>query len=213
LREICNKWDILLIVDETMTGFGRTGKMFAIDHYDVVPDILVVGKALGVYCPLTATIFSHKIAKTFEENLFGHGQSYSGHALACAAALAGIKVLQDEEIVDHAREMGEYLGRGLNSLTEIHRLIGDVRGLGLFWTIELVKDKDTKEPTRRAAEKYTRTLVSRIAEYLLEEKNIYIPADKFGIWIVPPLIVSRMEIDFLVDAIDDALTVVGTEVK
>jgi len=213
LREICNKWDILLIVDETMTGFGRTGKMFAIEHYDVVPDIMVVGKALGVYCPLTATIFSHKIAKTFEENLFGHGQSYSGHALACAAALAGIKVLQDEGIVDHAREMGDYLGRGLNALTEKHRMIGNVRGLGLFWTIELVKDRDTKEPLRRATEKYARTVVSEIAEYLLQEKNIYIPADKFGIWIVPPLIVTREEIKFLIDALDEALTFAGTEVK
>jgi len=213
LREICDKWDILLIVDETMTGFGRTGKMFAIEHYDVVPDIIVVGKALGVYCPLTATIFSHKIAKSFEQNLFGHGQSYSGHALACAAALAGIQVLQDEGIVDRARERGKYLGRRLNALAEKHRVIGDVRGLGLFWTLELVKDRDTKEPLRRAAEKYSSTVLSQIAEYLLREKNIYIPADKFGIWIVPPLIVSREEIDFLLGAIDEALAVVGTEVK
>jgi taurine--2-oxoglutarate transaminase len=187
--------------------------MFAIEHYDVVPDIIVVGKALGVYCPLTATIFSHKIAKTFEENLFGHGQSYSGHALACAAALASIEVLGEDGIVDHAKEMGEYLDRKLNSLAEKHRMIGNVRGLGLFWTIELVKDRDTKEPLRRATEKYARTVVSEIAEYLLQEKNIYIPADKFGIWIVPPLIVSQEEIDFLVGAIDDALTVVGTEVN
>ena len=84
--------------------------MFAIEHYDVIPDIMVVGKALGVYCPLTAAIFSQKVAETFEENLFGHGQSYSGHALACAAALTSIKILQEDGIVDHSREMGEYLG-------------------------------------------------------------------------------------------------------
>jgi taurine--2-oxoglutarate transaminase len=205
LREICDKWDILLIVDETMTGFGRTGKMFAIEHYGVIPDILVVGKALGVYCPLTATIFSHKVAMSFEENLFGHGQSYSGHALACAAALASIKVLQEDGLVDHARELGEYLGQRLTALAEKHHAVGDVRGLGLFWTLELVKDRDTKEPVRLATEKYAYTTVSKIAEYLLREKNIYIPVDKFGIWIVPPLIVTREEIDFLVLAIDDAL--------
>jgi taurine--2-oxoglutarate transaminase len=153
LREICDKWDILLIVDETMTGFGRTGKMFAIEHYGVIPDILVVGKALGVYCPLTATIFSHKVAMSFEENLFGHGQSYSGHALACAAALASIKVLQEDGLVDHAREMGEYLGQRLTALAKKHHAVGDVRGLGLFWTLELVKDRDTKEPVRLATEK------------------------------------------------------------
>ncbi len=213
LREICNKWDILLIVDETMTGFGRTGKMFATEHYDIVPDIMVVGKALGVYVPLTAAIFSHKVAKTFEENLFGHGQSYSGHALACAAALAGIKTMQEDGIVDHAGEMGEYLGHKLTALAEKHRSVGDVRGMGLFWTIELIKDKGTKEPLRRATEKYNYTVVSRIAEYLLREKNIYIPADKFGIWIVPPLIVTQEEIDFLVDAIDEALAIADAEVK
>jgi taurine--2-oxoglutarate transaminase len=211
LREICDKWDMLLIADETMTGFGRTGKMFAIEHYGVIPDILVLGKAMGVYCPISAVIFSQKVAKTFEENLFGHGQSYSGHALASAAALAGINVLQQDGIVDHAKELGEYLGERLTELTEEHQSIGDVRGLGLFWTIELVKDRVTKEPLRRATEKYAHSTVSKIAEYLLREKNIYIPADKFGIWIVPPLIVTREEIDFLVEAIDDALKIVDAE--
>jgi taurine--2-oxoglutarate transaminase len=213
LRKICNKWDILLIADETMTGFGRTGKMFAIEHYDVIPDIMVVGKALGVYCPLTAAIFSQKVAEIFEENLFGHGQSYSGHALACAAALTSIEILQEDGIVDHSREMGEYLGHRLNALVEKHPSIGDIRGLGLFWAIELVKDRNTKEPMRRVTEKYAYNPVSKIAEYLLQEKNIYIPADKFGIWIVPPLIVTEVEIDFLVSAIDDALAIADVEVN
>jgi taurine--2-oxoglutarate transaminase len=131
--------------------------------------------------------------------------------LASTAALAGINVLQQDGIVDHAKEMGEYLGERLTELTEEHQSIGDVRGLGLFWTIELVKDRDIKEPLRRATEKYANTTVSKIAEYLLREKNIYIPADKFGIWIVPPLIVTREEIDFLVEAIDDALKIVDAE--
>jgi taurine--2-oxoglutarate transaminase len=187
--------------------------MFAIEHYNVIPDILIMGKALGVYCPLTAVIFSHKVAKTFEDNLYGHGQSYSGHALACAAALAGIKVLQEDGILDHAREMGEYLGNKLTAFAETHRSIGDIRGMGLFWTIELVKDRDTKEPLRRATEKYAPNPLSKIADYLLQEKNIYIPADKFGIWFVPPLIVTKKEIDFLVDAIDDALKIVDAELQ
>jgi len=211
LREICDKWDILLIADETMTGFGRTGEMFAINHYNVTPDIMVVGKSIGMYCPLTATIFSQKVAEAFENNLFGHGQSYSGHALACAAALASVKVLQEDGIVEHARKMGEYLGHRLTALAETHRSVGDVRGLGLFWTIELVKNRETKEPFRRPTEKYTYTPVSKIADYLLQEKNIYIPADKFGVWIVPPLIVSKEEIDFLVEAIDDALRIADAE--
>lgn len=211
LRSICDKWNLLLIADETMTGFGRTGKMFAIDHYNVIPDIMVVGKALGVYCPLTATIFSKRVAEAFEDNLFGHGQSYSGHALACAAALASIDVLQEDRIVDRVRKMGEYLGRRLAALAETHKSVGDVRGLGLFWTIELVKSKETKEPFRRATEKYAFTTVNKIADYLLREKNIYIPSDKFGIWIVPPLIVTESELDFIVDAIDQALNIADAE--
>ncbi|MCP4259233.1 MAG: aspartate aminotransferase family protein [Planctomycetes bacterium] len=212
LREICNKWDVVLIVDETMTGLGRTGEMFAIEHYNTVPDIIVMGKALGVYCPLTATIFSSKIAEVFEQNVFGHGQSFSGHALACAAALAGINVLNEEGILDRVKEMGQYMGNRLKLLEQVHKSVGDVRGIGLFWTIELVKNRQTKESFRKQTEKYTHNVVTEISEYLLQKKNIYIPADKFGIWIVPPLIVKKEEIDFLVDSIDEALKIADDKV-
>lgn len=205
LREICDKWDLLLIADETMTGLGRTGRMFASEHYGVVPDILILGKALGVYCPLTAVVFSQKVAQCFEDNLFGHGQSYSGHAFASAGALAGINVLLEEGLIDLARKNGEYLGSRLKMLAAEFEMVGDVRGLGLFWTIELVKDRKSRQPIRQVGEKYANTIVTNIAEYLLREKNIYIPRDKFGIWVVPPLIVTREEIDFLVDGIEDAL--------
>lgn len=213
LRAICDRWDVLLIVDETMTGLGRTGKMFAFEHYDIVPDIIVLGKALGVYSPLSATIFSRKVAEVFDDNLFGHGQSYSGHALSCAAGLASIEVLLNDGLLEQAREKGDYLGKKLLPLADRHISIGDIRGLGLFWTIELVVDAVTKEPVRKVNEKYTPTVVSTIARFLLEEKNIYIPADKFGLWIVPPLIVSEQEIDFLVEAIDEALFIADREVK
>jgi taurine--2-oxoglutarate transaminase len=212
LREICDKWELVLIADETMTGLGRTGKLFAIEHYDVVPDIIVMGKALGVYCPLTAAVFSSKIARVFDDNVFGHGQSFSGHALGCAAALAGINVLNEEKILDRVREMGQYLGNRLATLEQRHRSVGDVRGIGLFWTLELVRNRGTKEPFRRHTEKYSHNVITEIAEYLLREKNIYIPADKFGIWIVPPLIVEKQEIDFIVDSIDEALKIADDEV-
>ena len=212
LREICDKWDIVLIADETMTGLGRTGKMFAIEHYGIVPDIIVMGKALGVYCPLTATVFSRKIAEVFDNNVFGHGQSFSGHALGCAAALAGIHVLNEEKILDHVKEMGQYLGSRLKTLEQRHTSVGEVRGMGLFWTLELVRNRQTKEPFRKQIQKYARNVVTEIAEYLLREKNIYIPADKFGIWIVPPLIVKKEEIDFIVDSIDDALKIADDKV-
>ena len=103
--------------------------------------------------------------------------------------------------------MGEYLESKLAPLASKHPSIGDIRGLGLFWTIELVKDAASKEPLRRVSEKYSNTVVSEIARYLLEEQNVYIPADKYGIWIVPPLVVSKEEIDYLVEAIDKSLEI------
>lgn len=205
VRQICDRWKLLLIVDETMTGMGRTGKLLAIEHYGIEPDILVMGKALGVYCPLAATVFSEKVSQSFEANLFGHGQSFSGHALGCAAALASLEVLVEDGLLKQVRELGAYLGSELRKLAPRHPSVGDVRGLGLFWTVELVKDQTTKTPLRRTTEKYTKTIVSQLADFLLHQRNVYVPSDKFGIWIVPPLIVTRDEIDFLVAAIDDAL--------
>jgi taurine--2-oxoglutarate transaminase len=205
LRALCDKWGLLLIVDETMTGMGRTGRMFAIEHYGVVPDIIVLGKALGVYCPMAATIFSEKVARSFDDNIFGHGQSFSGHALGAAAALASIDVLHEEGLLERTRELGDYLGTRLRALGETHPCVGDVRGLGLFWTIELVKDRATKEPLRRATEKYTRTIVKDVSDYLFRKRDIYVPSDKFGIWVVPPLVVTRDELDWVCAAIDDAL--------
>jgi taurine--2-oxoglutarate transaminase len=212
LREICDRWEVVLIADETMTGFGRTGKLFAIEHYGIVPDIIVMGKALGVYCPLTAAVFSNKIARVFDDNVFGHGQSFSAHALGCAAALAGINLLCKDEMLDRVTEMGQYLGNRLKTLEQRHRSVGDVRGIGLFWTLELVRNRQTKEPFRKQLEKYAPNVLTEIAAYLLREKNIYIPADKFGIWIVPPLIVDTHEIDFIVDSIDEALKIADDEV-
>ena len=205
LRQLCDRWDILLIADETMTGMGRTGELLAINHYDVEPDIIIMGKALGAYCPLAATIFSERVADSFDDHIFGHGQSASGHALACAAGLASLEVLESPGFLPEVRKKGDYLRSRLTHLAERHPSVGDTRGIGLFWTLELVRDTQTKEPLRRTTEKYTKTIVSQLSQYLLEEKNIYVPSDKFGIWVVPPLIVTEEEIDFITDAIDDAL--------
>lgn len=181
--------------------------MFAIEHYNTVPDIIVMGKALGVYCPIAATIFSEKVASVFKKHIFGHGQSFSGHALASAGALASIKVIQEDNILAHVQKMGKYLGDKLEEIAKKHPSVGNVRGLGLFWTMELLKNRDTKESVRPQTQKYAPNIVRQISDYMLEEKNIYIPADKFGFWIVPPLVVKKEEIDFIVNAIDDGLKV------
>ncbi len=208
LREICDRWDILLIVDETMTGFGRTGKMFACEHFGVEPDILILGKALGMYSPLAATVFSEKVARSFDHHIFGHGQSLSGHALSCAAALAGIEVLEKENLVARSAAMGDYLLAQLQPLRDQFAQVGDIRGLGLFCTVELVQDRQSKQAFRSHTEKYIPTPITEIARFLLQEKDIYVPSDKFGIWIVPPLIVTQSEIDRIVAAIGEAMSVV-----
>lgn len=213
LREICDERNVLLIVDETMTGMGRTGKLLAIEHYDIEPDIIIMGKALGVYCPLTATIFSEKVAGVFDDMIFGHGQSFSGHALGAAAALESLRVLEDEKLIENSRDMGAYLGEQLKELAKKHVSVGQVRGLGLFWTMDLVKNATTGEPARHPTQKYGDSVVRRVAKYLFEEKHIYVPGDKFGLWIVPPLVVTRDEIDFLVSAFDDALSIADAEVE
>ncbi len=205
LRQICDKHDVALIVDETMTGLGRTGKMFAVEHHGIEPDIMVLGKALGVYCPLGAAIFSEKIARTFDDMVFAHGQSFSGHALGCAAAMASLEIVQEDGFLEGVETKGRYLSQGLESLREKHPCVGDIRGLGLFWTMELVRNRDRKEAFRKQTEKYATTVITEIAAFLLEEKSIYMPGDKFGLWIVPPLIVTKDEIDFLTTAFDEAL--------
>jgi len=209
VTSLCRKWDILLIADETMTGMGRTGKLFSVEHWGVEPDIVVLGKALGAYCPLTAAIFGERVARSFDDAVFGHGQSYSGHALACAAALASLDVLLEDGVLEHARTMGLRLGERLKEIGARHACVGDVRGLGMFWTLELVKDRATRAPLRRATEKYEDSVVKTVAEHLFHKKNVYAPSDKFGVWVVPPLVMNEEELDYVAQAIDEALGVVG----
>jgi taurine--2-oxoglutarate transaminase len=121
-------------------------------------------------------------------------------------------VIQEDGLLAHACEMGRHLGQRLDGLRRKRRCVGDVRGLGLFWTVELVRNQETKEPFRAQTQKHARTVITEIATFLFEEKNIYIPADKFGLWIVPPLVVTRDEIDFLATAIDEALCLADNKI-
>ncbi|MBB55338.1 MAG: aspartate aminotransferase family protein [Magnetovibrio sp.] len=205
VRRLCDQWGLLMIVDETMTGMGRTGRLFAIEHSGVEPDILIMGKALGAYCPLTATVFSEKVSRSFDDHLFGHGQSYSGHALGCAGALAALEVLLEDGVLEAVDEKGSYLEERLQNLAAKHPCVGDVRGLGLFYTMELVADPQTRQPLRKSTEKYSPTVIAEVSRFLFEERNIYVPSDKFGVWVVPPLVVTHSEIDWITEAIDEAL--------
>src|SRR5687767_9641849 len=146
IREVCDLHGILLICDEVMAGFGRSGKWFACEHWDVVPDILTVAKGINSgYVPLGAMIVSEPVAEKLRGRFLAGGLTYSGHPLACASAVASIEAFQEEGIVENAAEHGRYLADALPALAAKHPSIGDVRGLGLFWGLELVKNRETKE--------------------------------------------------------------------
>ncbi|MFC5909628.1 aspartate aminotransferase family protein [Streptacidiphilus monticola] len=148
VREICDRHGIVLILDEVMAGFGRTGEWFAADHWGVVPDLLTFAKGVNSgYVPLGGVAISEKIAATFAERPFPGGLTYSGHPLACASAVATINAMAAEDIVGNARRIGEdVLGPGLRELAERHPSVGEVRGLGVFWAVELVRNRGTREP-------------------------------------------------------------------
>ena len=148
VREICDRYGIVFIADEVMAGFGRTGEWFAIDHFDVVPDLMTFAKGVtSGYVPLGGVAISEEIAATFADRAYPGGLTYSGHPLACAAAVATINVMEDEGMVANADRIGaEVLGPGLHELAKRHPSVGEVRGLGVFWAIELVADRKTREP-------------------------------------------------------------------
>jgi taurine---2-oxoglutarate transaminase len=148
VRELCDRYGIVLIFDEVMCGFGRVGEWFAADHWGVAPDLLCFAKGVNSgYVPLGGVIISRRIADTFRERSYPGGLTYSGHPLACASAVASITIFEEEDIVGNARRIGEdHLGPGLAALAEKHPSVGEVRGLGCFWAVELVKDTVTREP-------------------------------------------------------------------
>ena len=146
VREILTRNNILMIADEVMCGFGRTGAWFACQHWDVTPDLLCLAKGINSgYIPLGAVVISRKIADWYHDKPFFGGLTYSGHPLACAAAVATIEAYRDERIVENAAAHGQWLRGALQAMAERHPSIGEVRGMGLFWGIELVKDRETRE--------------------------------------------------------------------
>ncbi|MFE7184341.1 aspartate aminotransferase family protein [Streptomyces erythrochromogenes] len=148
VRELCDRHGIVFILDEVMAGFGRTGAWFAADHWDVTPDLITFAKGVNSgYVPLGGVAISAAIAETFATRPYPGGLTYSGHPLACAAAVATINAMEEEGVVEHAAHLGEnVIGPALAEIAERHPSVGEVRGLGVFWALELVRDKETREP-------------------------------------------------------------------
>ncbi|WP_082553425.1 aspartate aminotransferase family protein [Phycicoccus sp. Root101] len=148
VRDLCDEFGIVMIADEVMSGFARCGEWFAVDHWGVAPDLITFAKGVNSgYVPLGGVIISERVAQSFDSKPFPGGLTYSGHPLACASAVASINIFKEEGVVEHARALGEdVIGPGLRALAERHPSIGEVRGLGTFWALELVRDRETREP-------------------------------------------------------------------
>ncbi len=148
VRDLCTKHGIVMMCDEVMAGFGRCGEWFAVNKWNVTPDLICFAKGVNSgYLPLGGVVISQKIADTFKDRAFPGGLTYSGHPLSCAAAVASINIFKEEKIVEHARMLGtDIIGPALEKIKAKHPSVGDVRGLGVFWAIELVKNRETREP-------------------------------------------------------------------
>ena len=148
VRAICDDYGIMMIADEVMAGFGRCGQWFAVDKWGVTPDLITFAKGVNSgYVPLGGVVISEEIAATFRDRVFPGGLTYSGHPLACAAAVASIQIFKEEGIIEHARSVGEdVIGPALRDIAVRHPSVGEVRGLGVFWALELVRDRQTREP-------------------------------------------------------------------
>jgi taurine--2-oxoglutarate transaminase len=208
IREVCDKHGILLICDEVMAGFGRTGKWFAVDNWGVVPDILTMAKGINSgYVPLGAMAVREPIAEWVRSRYFAGGLTYSGHPLACASAVASIEAFQEEGIVENAAAMGDVFRVELAKLAEKHPSIGEVRGLGCFWGLELVKNRETREPlVPFNATGDAMKPVGAIAKHALD-RGLYLMTHWNVCMVCPPLTITRDEVDEGLAILDDALSV------
>lgn len=206
LRALCDKYGILLITDEVMSGFGRTGKWLSTQHYGIKPDIVTCAKGLtSGYMPLGAVIVSKPIADYFEDHMLWGGLTYSGHPVSCAAAVANLAVYEEEHLFENTLEQGRYLGERLEAMRKKYACVGDVRYIGLFSVLELVKDKTTKEPL--APFNGSSPEMQKLAGYL-KSKHIYAFSRFNMLWVCPPLVINREELKYGLDVIEEGLALV-----
>jgi len=208
IREVCDRHGILLIADEVMAGFGRTGAWFACDNWDVVPDIITMAKGINSgYVPLGAMAIREPIAEWLRDKYFAGGLTYSGHPLACAVGVASIEAFREEGIVEHAAELGPVFQEALHGLAAKHPSIGEVRGLGCFWGLELVTSRDTRAPLvpfnggGEAAVPMTRLAKAAM------ERGLSLMTHWNVVMICPPLTITREELDEGIAILDDVLSI------
>ena len=205
VRALCDRYNILLIADEVMSGFGRTGQWFAVDHWGVVPDLMTMAKGLtSAYAPLGAVGMRPHIAEFFKERVFQSGLTYTSHPLSLAAAIANIRVLQDDRLVERAAAMGPVLRRMLTDLGEQHPSVGDARSIGLFGIIELVRNRKTKEPM--APFNGSSAEMTALRKYCLE-RGLFLYTHWHTVLIIPPLIITEEQLGEGFEVLDQALEI------
>ena len=208
IRKLCDKYGILMIDDEVMSGFGRTGKMFGIDHHEVTPDIMCLAKGLtSGYLPLGGVVVTNTIANYFDENPMTVGLTYSAHPTLCAAAIENIRIIEEENLVNKAAEMGLYIESEVEKLKKIHPSIGDFRNTGLLGCIELVKNRKNKEPITPWNAKPIDMEVTNKMAAKIRELGMFTFVRWSFIFIAPPLNITKKEVDEGLKIISQAIAI------
>src|SRR5438876_5296000 len=211
VRALCDKYGILMIADEVMAGLGRTGEWFAVDHWKVVPDLITMAKGLtSSYLPLGAVGMRHHIAKYFQDQVFYGGLTYNSHPVGCAAALATIKVYEDDHLIEHAREMGTIMKQLLADLQARHPSVGAVRSIGLFGIVELIRDRHTLEPM--APFNGTSEEMAALGRFFREE-GLYTMVRWNTFYTNPPLCINKEQLHEAFAIIDRGLEITDKAVK
>lgn len=211
VRALCDRYGILLICDEVMSGFGRTGAWFAVDHWKVVPDLMTMAKGLtSGYAPLGAVAMRPEIAAHFNERVYQGGLTYNGHPLSLAAAIANIRVIQEEGLVERARALGPVMAAHLRNLGEGHPSVGDVRSIGLFGVIELVRNRRTREPM--APFNSSSPEMEALRRHLLEQ-GLFLYTHWHTLLVLPPLVITEEQLAEGFALIDEALHITDQAVE
>jgi taurine--2-oxoglutarate transaminase len=206
VREICDKYNIVLIIDEVMSGFGRTGKWFGIDHYNVTPDIMVMAKGItSGYIPLGAVTTNDKIAEFFDKNMLACGLTYSGHSIACAAAVATINIYKSDKLIENSANMGAKLEKTFQKFSEKHPSLGEARGKGLHWCLELVKNRKTREELSEWNKPMSKPM-SEVSAFL-KQNGISTFVRWNQVYVCPPLCINEKQLDDAMEIYDKALDI------
>lgn len=215
VRALCDEHGILLVTDEVMVGFGRVGEWFAVDRWGVVPDLVTFAKGVNSgYVPLGGVVIGEHVARTFDDRVFPGGLTYSGHPLACAVGVESVRTFEDERILERVRTLGaDVIGPRLREIAARHPSVGDVRGLGFFWAVELVRDRETREPLVPFNASGPAAAPMGAVVAAVKERGVW-PFVHFNrLHVAPPLVTSADDLEHGLAAIDAALDVADEQAE